>query len=205
MALHEPSRWERGRQSYEALRPPPADDHTQLLFSREAIEDEDGDHILSYELPLLSTSSDPASAPSDTHPPSPVHWSSQTYSTRNRHPSIWSRLYDTLSSHSHRLYTLIMDTGYPRRKSSVVQVENRDDGVLRVNDEHIRRMSVIDPNVASQNADAKAATDREHRMTVREAFRLYPKAIAFSLIFSTAIIMEGYDTALLGTFYGFLP
>jgi SP family general alpha glucoside:H+ symporter-like MFS transporter len=98
-----------------------------------------------------------------------------------------------------------MDTGYPRRKSSVVQVENRDDGVLRVNDEHIRRMSVIDPNVASQNADAKAATDREHRMTVREAFRLYPKAIAFSLIFSTAIIMEGYDTALLGTFYGFLP
>ncbi len=42
-------------------------------------------------------------------------------------------------------------------------------------------------------------------MTVRECLRLYPKAIAFSLIFSTAIIMEGYDTALLGSFYGFKP
>lgn len=42
-------------------------------------------------------------------------------------------------------------------------------------------------------------------MTVRECLRLYPKAIAFSLILSTAIIMEGYDTALLGSFYGFKP
>lgn len=42
-------------------------------------------------------------------------------------------------------------------------------------------------------------------MTVRDCLRLYPKAVAFSLIFSTAIIMEGYDTALLGSFYGFKP
>lgn len=42
-------------------------------------------------------------------------------------------------------------------------------------------------------------------MTVKECLRLYPKAVAFSLIFSTAIIMEGYDTALLGSFWGFKP
>lgn len=42
-------------------------------------------------------------------------------------------------------------------------------------------------------------------MTVKECLRLYPKAVAFSLIFSTAIVMEGYDTALLGSFWGFKP
>jgi len=92
-----------------------------------------------------------------------------------------------------------------RRKSSIVQVESRNDNVLRVADTNIRKMSVINPELATQNADARAATEREHNMTLRECFRLYPKAIVFSLIFSTAIIMEGYDTALLGSFYGFLP
>ncbi len=92
-----------------------------------------------------------------------------------------------------------------RRKSSIVQIESRHDDVLRVQDSAIRRMSVAMPDLAFQNAGAKAATDREHVMTIRDAFRLYPKAVAFSLIFSTAIIMEGYDTALLGSFYGFGP
>jgi SP family general alpha glucoside:H+ symporter-like MFS transporter len=91
------------------------------------------------------------------------------------------------------------------RKLSIVPVETRNDDVLRVHDTNIRKMSVVNPDLADQVADAKAATDREHNMTVRQALRLYPKAIAFSLIFSTAIIMEGYDTALLGSFYGFKP
>lgn len=54
-----------------------------------------------------------------------------------------------------------------------------------------------------QHAEAVAATNREHELTFRDALRLYPKAIMFSLIFSTAIIMEGYDLALIGSFYGY--
>lgn len=50
---------------------------------------------------------------------------------------------------------------------------------------------------------AREANDREHDLTLRDSFRLYPKAIAFSLLFSTAIIMEGYDLSLLGSFYGY--
>ncbi|KAF5005439.1 hypothetical protein FDECE_8104 [Fusarium decemcellulare] len=53
------------------------------------------------------------------------------------------------------------------------------------------------------HAEASAATDREHTLTFRDALRLYPKAIGFSLLFSTAIIMEGYDLALIGSFYGY--
>lgn len=52
-------------------------------------------------------------------------------------------------------------------------------------------------------ADARDATELEHNLTLRDSFRLYPKAIGFSLLFSTAIIMEGYDLSLLGSFYGY--
>ncbi|KAK9368826.1 general substrate transporter [Lipomyces kononenkoae] len=51
--------------------------------------------------------------------------------------------------------------------------------------------------------EAKDATAFEHQMTPAQAFKIYPKAIAWSIIFSTAIIMEGYDTILLGSFYAF--
>lgn len=83
-----------------------------------------------------------------------------------------------------------------RRKSSVVAVNRADDGVLRVDDEAVRRMSVAAPDMAALNADAKDATDREHAMTIRDAIRLYPRAVMFSIAFSTAVVMEGYDLSL---------
>ena len=49
--------------------------------------------------------------------------------------------------------------------------------------------------------DAKAASDTEHRMTLMQGLRTYPKAMGWSLALSTCIIMEGYDTVLLGNFY----
>jgi SP family general alpha glucoside:H+ symporter-like MFS transporter len=63
-------------------------------------------------------------------------------------------------------------------------------------------MSVAVPNLAELSADAKAAADLEHKMGFREGCRLYPKAIMFSFCLSLAVIMEGYDTYLLGNFYG---
>lgn len=42
-------------------------------------------------------------------------------------------------------------------------------------------------------------------MRLRHAFRVFPKAIIWSLILSSAIIMEGYDTAVLGSYYAFPP
>lgn len=42
-------------------------------------------------------------------------------------------------------------------------------------------------------------------MSVMDAVRLYPKAVMFSLAFSTAVIMEGYDLSLTGSFFGFPP
>ena len=56
------------------------------------------------------------------------------------------------------------------------------------------------PNVGA-DADGQQAVDFEHDMTFRDAVRLYPKALFFSLGISLAIIMEGYDMALMGNFY----
>jgi len=44
--------------------------------------------------------------------------------------------------------------------------------------------------------DAQVATDKEHNLTLVEALRAYPKAIGWSILLSTAVIMEGYDTIL---------
>ncbi|KAK9250025.1 general substrate transporter [Lipomyces tetrasporus] len=51
--------------------------------------------------------------------------------------------------------------------------------------------------------EAKDATAFERQMTLRQALKIYPKAVAWSIVLSSAIIMEGYDTLLLGSFYAF--
>ncbi len=44
------------------------------------------------------------------------------------------------------------------------------------------------------------AAEDEHNMTVREAIRRYPKAIMWSVLVSSAIVMEGYDVILVESF-----
>jgi SP family general alpha glucoside:H+ symporter-like MFS transporter len=51
--------------------------------------------------------------------------------------------------------------------------------------------------------EAHAAIEKEHNMTPWQAVRIYPKAIGWSFLLSCAIIMEGYDVVLLGSFLGF--
>lgn len=51
--------------------------------------------------------------------------------------------------------------------------------------------------------NAKAATDSEHKMTLLEGIKLYPKAIGWSVLISTCIVMEGFQVCLLPNFYAF--
>jgi len=48
--------------------------------------------------------------------------------------------------------------------------------------------------------NAKAATDKEQSMTLMQGIRLYPKAIMWSVLISTCIVMEGYDVCLINNF-----
>lgn len=88
------------------------------------------------------------------------------------------------------------------RRPSVVNVQH-EDNVLRVEDDKIRRMSVAHPEFVHLSHEAKGAAHTEKTMSFAQAIKLYPKACGWSVLLSTAIVMEGYDTALLGNFYAF--
>jgi len=44
--------------------------------------------------------------------------------------------------------------------------------------------------------DARLATTKEHQLSLRQGLRAYRKAIMWSILLSSAVIMEGYDTIL---------
>jgi len=47
--------------------------------------------------------------------------------------------------------------------------------------------------------EARLATSKEHNLTVRQGIKAYKKAIGWSILLSSAVIMEGYDTILVST------
>lgn len=55
------------------------------------------------------------------------------------------------------------------------------------------KVSVVNGDLSHLINDANHATHAEKAMTTYQAFKTYPKAIMFSIILSTAIVMESYD------------
>lgn len=53
----------------------------------------------------------------------------------------------------------------------------------------------------SPKQEAQHAANTEKSMSLAQAVRLYPKAVGWSVVLSSALIMEGYDLALLGSLY----
>jgi SP family general alpha glucoside:H+ symporter-like MFS transporter len=51
--------------------------------------------------------------------------------------------------------------------------------------------------------EARAANVHEHSLSIRQAVRKYPYAVLWSLCVSMSIIMEGYDTILIGSLYAY--
>jgi SP family general alpha glucoside:H+ symporter-like MFS transporter len=56
--------------------------------------------------------------------------------------------------------------------------------------------------LVASNEEAQHAAAEEKSMTLIQAIKLYPKAVGWSVVLSSALIMEGYDLALLGSLYG---
>lgn len=50
--------------------------------------------------------------------------------------------------------------------------------------------------------NAKTQDNNEKQMTLREGIKAFPKAALWSIVLSSTLIMEGYDTNLLNSFYG---
>lgn len=73
-----------------------------------------------------------------------------------------------------------------RRPSVVDNVTPRKASVGHV----VAAENLSDKNIVKDAANAEA---REREMTIWQGLKTYPKAIGWSILFSTAIIMEGYD------------
>lgn len=87
-----------------------------------------------------------------------------------------------------------------RRGSHIAEVPV-DSAAVHVDDTVIRKASVAVPGFADLSNEAKDATQKEHNMSFMQAIKLYPKAVGWSILLSTAIVMEGYDVVLLSSFY----
>ncbi|KAL1405339.1 hypothetical protein Q8F55_008970 [Vanrija albida] len=85
------------------------------------------------------------------------------------------------------------------RKQSIFNPEHR--GSIAADVDHLNkaRNGIADYDQVVE--DAKVATATEQSMTIREGLRRYPKAIAWSMLLSAAVIMEGFDLVLLGSLY----
>ena len=76
-------------------------------------------------------------------------------------------------------------------------MSRRNSSVVAVDPEQARRLSVAIPDIQQLTRDANKATHSEQNMTLRQGIKLYPKAVAWSVLLSTAIIMEGFDKVLI--------
>jgi len=75
--------------------------------------------------------------------------------------------------------------------------------ITQSNDDLFHGLSAAVPDLRRLSHDAKAATKAEHRMTFIQGVKLYPKAMAWSVLLSCTIVMEGYDTTLINSFLAF--
>ncbi|KAJ7764394.1 maltose permease [Mycena metata] len=76
--------------------------------------------------------------------------------------------------------------------------EDPSSGVLRTDN---ARLAHEIANYAEVTHDAAKADEAEHNMPIREAFRIHKKAVFWSVVLSAALIMEGYDVVVIGSFY----
>ncbi|KAJ5480022.1 hypothetical protein N7530_005531 [Penicillium desertorum] len=67
----------------------------------------------------------------------------------------------------------------------------------------ISELPMILPELRPLASPARAATQAEQKLTFIGGCRMYPKAIAWSCILSSTLIMEGFDTLLIFNFFAF--
>lgn len=68
---------------------------------------------------------------------------------------------------------------------------------------HSVESPLSDSSMTKVIQNAKAATEKEQKMSLLQGIKLYPKAVVWSVLISTCIAMEGYDISLVNNFYAF--
>jgi SP family general alpha glucoside:H+ symporter-like MFS transporter len=64
---------------------------------------------------------------------------------------------------------------------------------VAVDPSQFRRMSAANPELVNVVSEAARGAESERSMTFWQALKLYPKAVGWSMLLSTALVMEGFD------------
>jgi SP family general alpha glucoside:H+ symporter-like MFS transporter len=88
-----------------------------------------------------------------------------------------------------------MKSSTQNRVAGLGQNEDHIDVASPENDEVINEKQLI--------AEAAAGFETERELGPWEAAKAYPQAIGWALVMALCVIMEGYDTSLLGNFYAY--
>ena len=88
-----------------------------------------------------------------------------------------------------------MKSSTQNRVAGHIQNEDHIDVASPGNDEVINEKQLI--------AEAAAGFETEKELGPWEAVKAYPQAIGWALVMALCVIMEGYDTSLLGNFYAY--
>ncbi|KAI1813365.1 general alpha-glucoside permease [Poronia punctata] len=102
----------------------------------------------------------------------------------------------------------------PEQRAEKKKEKQQDGDGDGENGENRPQVAHIDETVAvriAENVDdfmslvneANEANERERGMTLRHAFTIYPKAIGWSMVLSSCLIMEGYQTAVVGAYVSY--
>lgn len=74
-----------------------------------------------------------------------------------------------------------------------------------VDPEAAQRMSAANPNLGAITSGAERATKAELNLSLWQSLKLYRHAAGWSILLSTAIVMEGFDVVLLANLYAYGP
>ena len=93
----------------------------------------------------------------------------------------------------------IEDANAPEKKVNV------DEDIVRKNTDDSLQVEMNDylSKFLDMSNDAQENESREKAMSLTEGLKTFPKAAAWSIVLSTAIVMEGYDLNLINSFYAF--
>lgn len=84
------------------------------------------------------------------------------------------------------------------------QVENEEQiNITQSNDDLFHGLSAAIPGLRRLSVEARNATEAERKVTFLRGCKLYPKAIGWSVLLSLTIVMEGFGTTLIASFFAF--
>lgn len=83
--------------------------------------------------------------------------------------------------------------------------QRREDSVVVIDSHNLQRMTEAAQDIADLTQDAARATEAEHKQTFWQSVKTYPHAMGWSVLLSTALVMEGFDLILLGNLYAYEP